>query len=213
MSSKEEILEKLSEAVITGHKDQAVDFSKKALETGVDPLEAINQGLTKGMGVVGDRYADREIYLPEVLIAADAMYAGLDILTPAISAAQAGEIKKVVIGTVEGDIHDIGKNIVKTMLIASGFSVTDLGRDVPVTDFIKTSKDINTDFVAMSTLMTPTMESMKRVIDGLKEEGIREGKYIMVGGAPISEDFCRDIGADIYADYAEEAALKAKAVS
>lgn len=213
MASKAEILESLSKSVQTGNIPEAEAGSQEALAIGMDPLEAINEGLIKGMAVVGDRYNTRQIYLPQVLMAAEAMYAGLDVLTPHIQVNGRAAPKKVVIGTVEGDTHDIGKNIVKAMLTAAGLSVYDLGNDAPVTDFIEKAKEVDADFVYMSTLMTPTMDAMKRVIDGLREEGLRARVKVGVGGAPISQAFADDIGADVYALNAQEATERTKVLA
>ncbi len=213
MADKAKILESLGNAVETGDIPTAEASANEALEAGLGPLEAINGGLVKGMGVVGDRYNNREIYLPQVLMAAEAMYAGLGVLTPHIKLDAAQAPKKVVIGTVEGDTHDIGKNIVKAMLTAAGFTMYDLGNDAPVDSFIEKTKEVGADYVYMSTLMTPTMEAMKRVIDGLQEEGLRAEVKIGIGGAPISQDFANDIGADLYALNAQEATNKTKALA
>ena len=213
MADKAKILESLAKSVETGNIPQAETSAKDVVAAGMDALEAINEGLVKGMGVVGDRYNIRQIYLPQVLMAAEAMYAGLDVLTPHIKVDSAHAPKKVVIGTVEGDTHDIGKNIVKAMLTAAGFTTYDLGNDVPVSSFIEKAKEVNADFVYMSTLMTPTMDAMKRVIDGLKEEGLRAKVKVGVGGAPISPSFADDIGADLYALNAHEATERTKALA
>ncbi|MEK7278253.1 MAG: corrinoid protein [Chloroflexota bacterium] len=213
MANKAKILESLAKSVETGNISQAETSAKDAVAASMDALEAINEGLVKGMGVVGDRYNIRQIYLPQVLMAAEAMYAGLDVLTPHIKVDSAHAPKKVVIGTVEGDTHDIGKNIVKAMLTAAGFTTYDLGNDVPVSSFIEKAKEVNADFVYMSTLMTPTMDAMKRVIDGLKEEGLRAKVKVGVGGAPISRTFADDIGADLYALNAHEATERTKALA
>ncbi len=206
------VLDSLAECVKTGDIPTAESGAQQALDEGMDPLDVINNGLIKGMAVVGDRYDKREIYLPQVLMAAEAMYAGLGVLTPHLKVEPGQEPKHVVIGTVEGDTHDIGKNIVKAMLTAAGYTMHDLGNDAPVTEFIETAKNVGADFVYMSTLMTPTMDAMNRVIDGLKEEGIRSAITVGVGGAPISQEFCDDIGADLYALNAREATERTKAI-
>ncbi len=213
MADKATILDSLRNSVETGDIPTAEAGAKEALEVGMGPLEAINEGLVKGMGVVGDRYNNREIYLPQVLMAAEAMYAGLNVLTPHIKLDSANAPKKIVIGTVEGDTHDIGKNIVKAMLTAAGFTMYDLGNDAPVESFIEKTKEVGADYVYMSTLMTPTMEAMKRVIDGLQEEGLRAKVKVGIGGAPISQDFANDIGADLHALNAQEATNKTKALA
>ena len=194
--SKEAIIAKLSDAVVNGKPDLAKEGAEAALKEKIDPLVAINQGLVKGMSIVGERYAARQIYLPQVLMSAKTMYTGLDILLPAIPKASMKNMKTAAACVVEGDVHDIGKNIVKTMLTASGLAVTDLGKDVPIktiTDFAKKEK---LNALAISTLMTPTMDGMKATIDGLKENGYRKSVLVCIGGAPTSPEFAKEIGAD-----------------
>ena len=145
--------------------------------------------------IVGEKYAAHTIFLPQVLLAADSMYGALDILLPHIPREAAAKRIDMVIGVVEGDVHDIGKNIVKTMFTAAGFNVHDVGRDVPAEDFVEASKANNAQLVAMSTLMTPTMDSMKAAVDALVEEGIRSQLKIIIGGAPTSQEFADEIGA------------------
>lgn len=193
---KEELLAKLSEAVIKGKPDLAKESANAVLKNGVNALLAINEGLVKGMSIVGDKYAAHEVYLPQVLMSAHTMYAGLDILLPAIPKDEVVDKKKVILGVVEGDVHDIGKNIVKTMMTAGGFDVLDMGRDVPISTFIEKSEKEKVDVVAMSTLMTPTMDGMKEVIDGLKESGYRSKVKVIIGGPPTSPTFAKEIGAD-----------------
>lgn len=199
MANKEEILRKLEEAVKTGDDELSTETADEALAAGLNALECISDGLIKGMSIVSERYHNREMYLPQVLLAADAMYAALDKLSPHVKVDRASGTKAVVIGTVAGDVHDIGKNLVKIMLVSAGFEVHDLGNDVPVEAFVEKAREVDADFVCMSTLMTPTMESMKRTIDALKEEGLRAKVRVAVGGAPISQEFADSIGADIYA--------------
>lgn len=200
MESEEEIFEELRKAVIGIKLDDAKNWSKKSLEKGIDPSEAIEKGLAEGMKVIGEKYDKEEIYLPQVLLASDAMYAGLEILLPEIEISEeAAAPKKIVIGTVDGDPHDIGKNIVKAFLIAAGYNVIDLGREVPNNDFVEKADEEGADFVALSGLMTTTMPCMKEVIDLLTEHGIREALKVIIGGAPISREYARDIKADYYA--------------
>jgi corrinoid protein of di/trimethylamine methyltransferase len=194
--SKEAILNKLSDAVVGGKVEQAKEGAKEALAQKIDALEAINGGLVKGMSIVGDKYAARQVYLPQVLMSAHTMYAGLDILLPAIPKTALAEMKRCAVAVVEGDVHDIGKNIVKTMLTASGFDVTDLGKDVPIADIIKIAKEKKLDAIALSTLMTPTMDGMKAAVDGLVENGYRKNVKICIGGPPTSPAFAKEIGAD-----------------
>jgi corrinoid protein of di/trimethylamine methyltransferase len=194
--SKEKILNKLSDAVVAGKPDQAKEGAKEALAAKLDALDAINNGLVKGMTIVGDKYAARQVYLPQVLMSAHTMYAGLDILLPAIPKAAMASMKKCATAVVEGDVHDIGKNIVKTMLTASGFDVKDLGKDVPIKTIVDVAKKDKLDALALSTLMTPTMDGMKAVVDGLVENGYRKKVKVCIGGAPTSPAFAKEIGAD-----------------
>ncbi|TFG57414.1 MAG: methionine synthase I, cobalamin-binding domain protein [Methanomassiliicoccus sp.] len=208
----QEILAALENAVITGNKADSIKFAKEALENGVKALDAIDNGLVKGMTIVGDKYAKHEFFLPQVLLAAASLYGGLDILLPHIPTD--GTAKRVVgvIGVVEGDVHDIGKNIVKTMLTAAGLDMHDYGKDVPVENFVNSVKKDGAFILAMSTLMTPTMDGMKSVVDGLIENGDRTTVKIIIGGAPTSQPFADDIGADMHAINAQEAVKKVKEV-
>jgi len=194
--SKEAILNKLSDAVVNGKPELAKEGANEALAAKIDALDAINNGLVKGMSIVGDKYGARQVYLPQVLMSAHTMYAGLDILLPAIPKAAVASMKKCATAVVEGDVHDIGKNIVKTMLTASGFSVNDLGRDVPIQQIVDLAKNDKLDAIALSTLMTPTMDGMKSAVDGLVENGYRKNVKICIGGAPTSAEFAKEIGAD-----------------
>ena len=207
---KEEILAGLEKAVVGGNKQESVKLANAALGGGVKALEAIDHGLIKGMTIVGDKYAAHEMFLPQVLLAADAMYGALDVLLPHIPREEAAKRVNVVIGVVEGDVHDIGKNLVKTMMTAGGMSVNDLGRDVPIENFVKSTKEKDAHVVAMSTLMTPTMDGMKQCVDGLIEAGLRMKVKIIIGGAPTSQEFADDIGADLHAINAQEAVAKVK---
>ncbi|MCE5261629.1 MAG: B12-binding domain-containing protein [Euryarchaeota archaeon] len=206
------ILAGLEKAVISGNKNDAIKYSKDALAAGVKALDAIDNGLVKGMTIVGDKYAKHEYFLPQVLLAANAMYGGLDILLPHIPKADAAKKVVGVIGVVEGDVHDIGKNIVKTMLTAAGLDMHDFGKDVPIENFVNSVKNQKANLIAMSTLMTPTMDGMKAVVDGLIENGDRMKVKIIIGGAPTSQAFADDIGADMHAINAQEAVKKVKEV-
>ena len=194
--SKEDILNKLADAVLRGKMADAKAGAQEALDNGVPALEAINEGLVKGMGIVGDNYAAHKMFLPQVLMSAHTMYAGLDILLPAIPKADAAAMKKAIVAVVEGDVHDIGKNIVKTMLTASGFETIDLGKDIPPADICAKAEGEGAAVVAISTLMTPTMEGMKAVVEGLKESGYRSSVKVCIGGPPTSPAFAEEIGAD-----------------
>ncbi len=212
MSEGEAILRGLAESVIDGDEDRAREFAKKAVDAGIDPLTAIKEGLMSGMKVVGDRFSRLEIFLPEVLLAADAMKAALEILEPLIVKEEREKLTlgKVVIGTVQGDIHDIGKNIVAMLLKANGFEVYDLGRDVPIDEFINKAEEVGADIIAISTLLSTSMPYMEDVIRLLKDRGLREKYKVMVGGGPVTREFAEEIGADGYGDNAEEAVEVAK---
>jgi corrinoid protein of di/trimethylamine methyltransferase len=206
----QDILVAMENAVITGNKTDAIKFAQEALTGGIRALDAIDNGLVKGMTIVGDKYAKHEYFLPQVLLAANAMYGGLDILLPYLPKEDAGKKIIGVIGVIEGDVHDIGKNIVKTMLTAAGLDMHDFGRDVPIENFVNSAKNENANLIAMSTLMTPTMDGMKSVVDGLIENGDRPKVKIIIGGAPTSQPFADEIGADIHAINAQEAVKKVK---
>ena len=194
--AKEDILNALADAVVEGDDDIAEELAQKALDEEVDAYEAIVDGLAKGMKIISDMYEKGEAFVPSLLLAADAMYAGMDILTPYINADTSAEPKNVIIGTVEGDVHDIGKNLVKTMMTAAGFNMIDLGCDVPLDKFAEVAKEKKATGISMSTLMTTTMGGMETVIEQLQEEGIRDSLVVMIGGAPVSRDFSDSIGAD-----------------
>ncbi|KKH99594.1 methyltransferase [Methanosarcina sp. 1.H.T.1A.1] len=191
-----DILNQLAEAVVDGDDDLAEELAQKSLDDGVDPYNAIVNGLARGMAIVSDQYEKGEAFVPNLLLASGAMYAGMDILTPYMKAAESGLQAVGVIGTIEGDVHDIGKNLVKTMLSAGGFKMIDLGADVPIEKFIETAKENKVDLISMSALMTTTMTNMEKVIEILQEEGIRDSMVVMVGGAPVSEEYATGIGAD-----------------
>ena len=213
MANKDEILTGLESAVVSGKKVESVRFANEVFVQGIKPLDAIDAGLIKGMMVIGEKYAAHTIFLPQVLLAADSMYAALDILLPHIPREAAAKRVEMVIGVVEGDVHDIGKNIVKTMFTAAGYNVHDLGKDIPPEEFVAAGKANNAQVVAMSTLMTPTMDSMKASVDALVEEGIRSQVKIIIGGAPTSQEFADEIGADMHAVNAQEAVAKLRSLT
>ncbi len=206
----EELLQQLAQAVIDGNKDQAEALTNQLLDAGLEAKAILDNGLMPGMDVVGQRFRDNLIFVPEVLIAARAMKASLAILEPLLAASNAPQVGTVVIGTVKGDIHDIGKNIVIMMLRGAGFRVVDLGIDTPAEKFLQAAREENADIVGMSALLTTTMGYMKTVIERLRAEGLHV--KTMVGGAPISPAFAEQIGADGYAKNAAEAVEKAKAL-
>ena len=207
--NKDELLTKLAAAVVDMDEELTVATAHESLSAGVDAYEAIDTGLSRGMERAGQLFEEEEYFIPELLMCSDAMYAGLDVLKPHLKAS--GEKKgTVVIGVIEGDTHDIGKNMVRIMLETGGFEVHDLGRDVPPRLFVDKAKEVNATIIALSTLMTTTMDGMGQVVRLLQEENIRDGYKVMVGGGPISPGFAKRIGADGYAVNAAEAVKVAK---
>ena len=203
MASKEELHEKLKNAVIEYQEEESQEAAQAVLDEGYDPLEAIMDGLAAGMEVVGDLYDRNEYFVPEVLMCADALYAGLDILRPHIPKDEKHVKAQVVIGSVQGDVHDIGKNLVKMMFDVAGWQVHDLGRDVPLEKFVEEQLRTDSEVVAMSAMMTTTMLGMKKVIQMIKEKNPNVG--IMLGGAPVTQDVANLFGADGYAESAGNA--------
>ncbi|WP_400225054.1 B12-binding domain-containing protein [Methanomethylophilus alvi] len=193
---KKALLKELADAVVACAPDRATVAARRALEEGLNPVEAINEGLVVGMGVIGDNYAERKMYLPQVLVAAHAMYNGLDVLLPAIPKADMKDTKQAETAVVQGDVHDIGKNIVKTMLTASGYVVDDLGKDVSPNLIADTAKDKGIHVVCLSTLMTPTMDNMAVAVKALVDNGYRGNCTVTIGGPPTTEGFAKEIGAD-----------------
>jgi 5-methyltetrahydrofolate--homocysteine methyltransferase len=204
----ETLLKELSLAVIDGKQNESISLTNKLFEAGLPAKDILDKGLLPGMEVVGVRFRDNIIFVPQVLISARAMKTSLAILEPLLSKSDAKGVGTIVIGTVKGDVHDIGKNIVAMMLRSSGFTVIDLGIDTKVEKFMETVKKENADIVGMSALLTTTMGYMKVVIDKLKDEGF--DVKTMVGGAPISKSFADQIGADGYAKNASDAVKLAK---
>ncbi|MBS7642907.1 MAG: corrinoid protein [Candidatus Bathyarchaeia archaeon] len=200
MSSKrEEILARLRDCIVNFDIDGIKDAAREAIEAGIPAYEAIMEGMAKGMDIVGRKYEEGEYFLAELIMAGETMKEGMKILEPYLKAGDIPKLGRVVIGTVEGDLHDIGKNIVVTLLSASGFDVIDLGVDVTADKFVEAVKQYKPDIVGMSALLTTTMVNMKKVIEALKEAGLRDSVKIIVGGAPLTEEFAKEIGADGYA--------------
>jgi len=191
--------DELAEAVIAGDVDRAEKLTKRAVDAGADPVEIITDGLTKGMGVVGARFKAGDMFVPEVLISARAMSVGMELVKPLILAGDVPSEGTVVIGTVKGDLHDIGKNLVAMMLESAGFNVINVGIDIEPEKFVQAVKDNDVDVVGMSALLTTTMLAMKTTIDQLKDAGLRDGVKVIVGGAPVSQDYADEIGADGFA--------------
>ncbi len=202
-NSEREILDDLAISVLDMDEDLAVDAANRAVDTGLDSQTAITEGLAKGMEAAGKKYEEEEYFVPELLLCSDAMYAGVEVLKPHITH-KSNAHGVAVVGVVAGDTHDIGKNLVKLFMEAAGFEVIDLGRDVPIGKFIEAVRN-GAQYVCMSTLMTTTMPVMERVIQRLKEEGLRDRVKVIIGGAPISQAFANKIGADAYSASAPEA--------
>ncbi|SMC31564.1 corrinoid protein [Sporomusa malonica] len=203
--TNQQILDALAAAVIEMDEEGAKVAAQAAIDVGIGAFEAITEGLVKGMNVVGDKYEEQEYFIPEVLICSDAMLAGLEILKPHLPKDYNQSAEKVVIGVVQGDTHDIGKNIVKIMLEAGGFEVYDLGRNVPLMSFVDKAEEVGATVVAMATLMTTTMEGMRTVVEELEKRGIRDKVTVIIGGGPISQAFADEIKADLYASDANVA--------
>jgi corrinoid protein of di/trimethylamine methyltransferase len=201
-----EILNQISEALQKGQAPAVKEMCQKALNDGLNAKEILEGGLMDGMGIVGDKFKKNEVFVPEVLIAARAMNAGIEILKPLMVDAGVEAAGKVVIGTVKGDLHDIGKNLVKIMMEGKGFDVIDLGTDVSAEKFLETVKTENADIICCSALLTTTMTYMKDIVNAFEEDGQRDNVTIMVGGAPVTQNFCDTIGADVYSADAASAA-------
>lgn len=205
-----EILEEMSSFLQKGRAKNVKALVTQALEEGLDPKAILNEGLLSGMMIIGEKFKKNEVFVPEVLVAARAMNAGLTILEPKLIEVGNEPVGKVVIGTVKGDLHDIGKNLVAMMLKGAGFEVYDIGVDADTEKFIDEAENVGADVICMSALLTTTMPNMKVVIDALKEKGLRDKYIVMVGGAPVNEAFAEQIGADYYTPDAATAAEVAK---
>jgi 5-methyltetrahydrofolate--homocysteine methyltransferase len=202
-------LKDLAAAIISGNRDRARELTQQALTDKVAPQQIINQGLIAGMSVVGEKFKNNEFYVPEVLIAARAMHASLDLLRPLIAEHGIEPVGRVAIGTVKGDLHDIGKNLVAMMLEGAGYEVNDLGVDVKPEQFIGAVKDKGVQIIALSALLTTTMPAMGDTIKALKEASVRSQVKVMIGGAPVTQSYADEIGADGYAPDAASAVDKA----
>jgi len=211
--AKDELLKKLSDGVLEMEEDIVIESANAYLEAGYPVLDGVLHGLVDGMNRASVLFDEEEYFVTDVLLCSDAMYEGLNILRPHLPAEEVEKEKpKGVIGVVEGDTHDIGKNLVKIMLETAGFEMHDLGRDVPLQSFVNKAKEVNADLVCLSTLMTTTMGGMETVINLLKDEGIRENMKVIVGGGPISQKFADMIGADGYSVNAVEAVKLSKSL-
>ena len=202
-------LEEISRAVELGKPKLIKELVPRAIEEGVAPQSILDEGLLHGMGIVGDRFTRNEAYVPEVLISARCMNKGVELIKPLLAEGGSQTVGKACIGTVQGDLHDIGKNIVKLMLESKNFEVIDLEVDVSPELFIQTAIEENCDLICCSALLTTTMPVMKRVVEAAEAAGIRDKVIIMIGGAPVTQAFCDEIGADAYTDDGNLAAVRA----
>jgi corrinoid protein of di/trimethylamine methyltransferase len=204
----------MRQSIIDGDPDLSADLARKAIEQNIDPLDAINLGFVPGVNYVGEQFSAGEMFLPELVVAGEAMKAAVAVLEPEF--ARRGTERKilgrVVIGTIEGDIHEIGKTLVATMLSASGFQVYDLGVDVPVLTFVEKAREVKADIVGISALLTTTMVRQKDVIEALDDNGMRPGVKVIVGGAPVTQSWAKEIGADGYSEDAVGAVAVAKSL-
>ncbi len=205
-----EIVVEISELLQKGRAKNVKNLVQEALDQGIDPKEILNDGLLAGMMVVGGKFKRNEVFVPEVLVAARAMNAGITLLEPKLVEVGNEPVGKAVVGTVKGDLHDIGKNLVVMMLKGAGFDVVDLGTDVEADVFIERAEEENADIICMSALLTTTMPYMQTVIDALQEKGLREKYIVMIGGAPVNDAFAKQIGADYYPPDAATAAETAR---
>ncbi len=196
--SLDDLYLQMQDDLYDGIKEEIPLQVREALARGKTPQEILDEGLVTGMDIVGVDFRDGILFVPEVLMAANAMKAGMEVLRPLLTETGAQRIGKAVVGTVKGDIHDIGKNLVAMMLEGAGFEVINLGINVDADNFLAAIKEHDPDIIGMSALLTTTMPYMKVVVDALGEEGIREEIYVMVGGAPVTENFAREVGADAY---------------
>ena len=203
-------LNAMAENLFNGKAEKVKELVQAAVDEGLGPKEILEQGLIKGMNEVGVKFKANEVYVPEVLIAARAMHAGMSILEPLLAEAGVEPLGKIAIGTVKGDLHDIGKNLVVMMLKGAGFHVEDVGIDVPAEKFVQVAKEKNLHLVGLSALLTTTMPSMKDVVEALKKEGLDGSVKTMIGGAPVTQSYADEIGADGYAPDAASAVDKAK---
>jgi len=207
-----ELLEKMAKELITGNEAEVKKLTQEAIDGGATAKDVLDNGLLAGMDVVGKRFKAGDMFIPEVLLCARTMHGAMDILKPLLSEGDRAGAGTVVIGTVEGDLHDIGKNLVAMMLQGAGFKVVDLGTNIKPQDFVAAVKEHNPNIVGMSALLTTTMPKMEETIEALKEAGLRDQVKIMAGGAPVTQDFIEKIGADAYGANAAAASEKAKAV-
>ena len=211
--NREEFMEKAAQYIIDADEEGVVELAKKYLKEGLNPADMVANGLSEGIKKLGDLFERGEIFLPHLIIASEAMTAAVKILEQAMPSDQVGKkLAKVVLGTIEGDVHDIGKGIVATMLRVYGFEVFDLGRDVPIDNFVQKAKEVDADVIGSSALMTTTQVGQKKLEAALEEEGLRDKVKTMVGGAATTEYWASKIGADLYAESASDTVMKLKEI-
>jgi corrinoid protein of di/trimethylamine methyltransferase len=208
----EELFKEMAQSITDGEAEKAAELAQQSIDLGIDPLDAINKGFVMGVNFVGDQFSCGMMFLPELVMAGEAMKAAVAVLEPELAkrGMERTMLGKVVLCTVEGDIHEIGKTLVGTMLSATGFQVFDMGVDVPVMKVVEKAREVNADIVAMSALLTTTMVHQKDVIEALEDVGIRAKIKVMVGGAPVTQEWVKQIGADGYSEDAIGAARVAK---
>lgn len=206
------ILNEISTNLQQGKAKVVKELVQKAIDEGIDVKSILEEGLLAGMGIIGAKFKNNEVYVPDVLIAARAMNAGSELLKPLLASSGVKATGTVVLGTVKGDLHDIGKNLVRMMMEGKGLEVIDIGIDVPATKFIETAKEHNAQIIACSALLTTTMGEIKNVLKAAEDAGVRDKFTFMIGGAPVNEAFCKQIGADIYTPDAASAAEEAAKV-
>ncbi|MBQ3853916.1 MAG: corrinoid protein [Anaerovibrio sp.] len=202
---KEVLFQQIADAVVEMEEDTVEELAEQSLSEGIDAYETIDSGLAKGMERAGQLFDEEEYFVPELLMCSDAMNVGIDVLKPHLKSENVSKKGRVVIGVVEGDTHDIGKNLVRLMLETGGFEVLDLGRDIPPAEFVSKAEEYGADIIGIATLMTTTMPGMKEVVDILSSKGIRDKFKVIIGGGPISPAFAKKIGADGYARNAADA--------
>jgi 5-methyltetrahydrofolate--homocysteine methyltransferase len=200
-----DILQEIATSLYNGEDTKVAELVEQALQEGIGPGDVLNGGLVAGMDEVGKDFKAGELFVPEVLIAARAMHAGMNILRPLLAEAEVPSAGKFVIGTVKGDLHDIGKNLVKMMMEGAGFETIDLGTDAEASDFVNAVQELQPDLLGMSALLTTTMVNMKATIEALEEAGVRDSVKVMIGGAPVTQAYADEIGADAYAPDAASA--------
>ena len=207
-----DLIQEISEYLQKGRAKNVKQLVQQALDENMDPKAILNDGLLSGMMIIGGKFKNNEVFVPEVLVAARAMNVGLSVLEPKLIEVGNEPVGKAVIGTVQGDLHDIGKNLVVMMLKGAGFEIYDLGVDVETSVYINKAEEVGSDIICMSALLTTTMPKMQDCIDMLKERGLRDKYIVMIGGAPVNESFCEQIGADYYTPDAASCAEVAKKV-